>query len=153
MPNLYVLVGVPGSGKSTWVQNQLWSKDCAIISTDDYVSAYARSVNKTYSEVFDFFMPEAVKLMTAAVLDAKEKQKDIIWDQTSTTINSRLKKLRMLPEYYSIAIVFNTPSTKELRKRLANRPGKNIPWEVVSNMIRSFELPTEEENFKEIWYV
>ena len=31
MPKLYMLVGVPGSGKSTWVKNQeFWMYDCLI---------------------------------------------------------------------------------------------------------------------------
>jgi predicted kinase len=153
MPKLYVLVGVPGSGKSTWIQTQDWAKNCAIISTDDYVSAYARSVGKTYSEVFDFFMPEAVKLMTDAVIRAKRENKDIIWDQTSTTKASRIKKFRMLPNYYKIAVVFPTPDAKELTKRLNSRPGKIIPSEVVDKMILNFEVPTDSEGFKEIWYV
>ena len=52
VPKLYVLVGVPGSGKSTWVANQQWTEDCARVSTDEYVEMYAQSVGKTYTEVF-----------------------------------------------------------------------------------------------------
>ena len=53
MAKMYVLVGVPGSGKSTWVKSQDWAAECAYISTDGFVDEYAASVNKTYSEVFD----------------------------------------------------------------------------------------------------
>ena len=52
MPKMYVLVGVPGSGKSTWATTQEWFKDCAYISTDKIVERYARFRKKTYSEVF-----------------------------------------------------------------------------------------------------
>ena len=27
MPTVYVLVGIPGSGKSTWISQQDWAKD------------------------------------------------------------------------------------------------------------------------------
>jgi predicted kinase len=59
----------------------------------------------------------------------------------------------MLPDYYPIAIVFATPEEKELKRRLNNRPGKEIPDSVVQKMIDEFVMPTEEEGFKEIWRV
>jgi predicted kinase len=152
MAKCYQMVGVPGSGKSTWIFNQEWANDCVIVSTDDFVQAYARSVGKTYSEVFDEFMPEAVNLMAKQVVEAREMGKDIIWDQTSTTIKSRARKFNMLPDYEHVAVVFETPSRIELRRRLNSRPGKEIPDVVVEGMIMSFEMPTEAEGFKEIWY-
>jgi predicted kinase len=154
MNKLYVLVGVPASGKSTWVKNQLWANDCVIVSTDHFVENYARDTGKTYSEVFQEYMPKAVELMANQVVHAREQKKDIIWDQTSTTIATRAKKFRMLPDYYKIAVVFKTPPTPELQRRLSSRPGKNIPWEVVSNMAQQLETepPTMEEGFNEIWY-
>lgn len=152
MPKVYVLVGVPGSGKSTWASNQEWATDCAYVSTDVIVEKFAAEQNKTYSEVFEKFMPTAVDLMVDQVLLAKLQNKDIIWDQTSTTVLSRKKKFRMLPTYRHIAIVFKTPNENELMKRLANRPGKTIPWNVVSDMIKNFEMPTIEEGYDEIWY-
>jgi len=152
MPTCYQLVGVPGSGKSTWIATQTWLNDCVIVSTDAHVEKYAAAVGKTYSEVFDEYMPTAVKLMTQDVVNARERELDVIWDQTSTTVNSRKKKFKMLPDYYHIAVTFKTPSTSELKQRLANRIGKNIPWSAVSSMIDNYEIPSETEGFKEIWY-
>lgn len=150
-PKLYVLVGVPGSGKSTWVNNQEWAKDCAYISTDKFVDEEAKRQGKTYNDVFDDYMKTATQLMANEVIAARESVKDIIWDQTSTTVKSRARKFRMLPDYYAIAVVFPTPEGEEHKRRL-NRPGKNIPAHVMKNMIEGFEMPTEEEGFKEIWY-
>jgi predicted kinase len=155
MNKLYVLVGVPGSGKSTWIKNQNWSKDIPVVSTDKFVEDYAKEQGKTYSEVFDEYMPIAVKLMANQVLICQVNKLDIIWDQTSTSISTRAKKIRMLPEYYKIAVVFKTPTTSELQKRLASRPGKTVPWEVVSDMAQKLETepPSKDEGFDEIWYV
>ncbi len=152
MPKLYVLIGVPGSGKSTWIKNQDWADECVIVSTDNFVEEYAASVGKTYSEVFKEYMPTAVDLMAKQVVRCRENGNNIIWDQTSTTVNSRKRKFNMLPDYYAIAVVFKTPELAELRTRLASRPGKNIPWNVVSGMIEHFDMPSEEEGFEEIWY-
>ena len=153
MPKCYQLVGVPGSGKSTWISKQDWTVTCAKISTDKWVEIYAKEVGLTYSEVFEAFMPMAVELMAKEVVAARELGRDIIWDQTSTTVKSRAKKFNMLPDYEHIAVVFETPEHKELMCRLMSRPGKEIPEQIVASMIAGFEMPTKEEGFKEIWYV
>lgn len=152
MPTLYVLVGVPASGKSTWIANQTWAKDCVVTSTDKFVDEYAISKNKTYSEVFNAFMPKAIEYMLEDVRKAREAGNDIVWDQTSTTVASRLKKIRMLKDYRKIAVVFKIPEAAELQRRLKSRPGKDIPGYVMKTMIDGFQIPTLEEGFDEIWH-
>lgn len=93
----------------------------------------------TYSEVFTDFMPTAIGLMAEEVITARELNRDIIWDQTSTTIKSRKKKFLMLPDYHAIAVVFKTPTTKELEFRLQSRSGKIVPKHVVQSMIDNWE--------------
>jgi len=156
MPKCYQLIGVPGSGKSTWYKNQDWlgedKKDHKYVSTDQHVEGYAQDQGKTYSEVFEEYMPTAVKQMMINVNMASALQMDIVWDQTSTTVKSRIRKFNALPDYEHIAVVFETPNRIELKRRLDSRPGKEIPWVVVEGMLASFEMPTEDEGFKEIWY-
>jgi predicted kinase len=148
----YQLVGVPGSGKSTWISNQDWALGLTVVSTDMWVEIYAKEQGKTYSEVFTEYMPTAVDLMAEQVVFAREHGHTIIWDQTSTTVASRAKKFRMLPDYEHIAVVFRTPERSELDVRLSGRPGKHIPKNVVDAMIDGWQEPSEEEGFKEIWY-
>ena len=151
MSKVYILVGVPASGKTTWLMNQSWIVGMEYVSTDFYVEKFAKRLGKTYNEVFDDVMPRAVRLMTRAVNRARAAGRDIIWDQTNTTVKSRAKKFRMLPDYQHIAVVFDTPEPNEHARRLAGRPGKSIPDHVVRSMIDNFEMPTEQEGFKEIW--
>jgi len=152
---LYVLVGVPGSGKSSWHCDQEWLQHAAYISTDRYVEEYAKNIGKTYSEVFKEVMPKCVEHMTGDVVHACEASRDIVWDQTSTTVASRQKKFAMLPDYYAIAVVFRTPPRDELDRRLQSRydSGKIIPQAVIDSMIENWQEPTLEEGFREIWYV
>jgi predicted kinase len=149
----YQLIGVPAAGKSTWIKSQDWAKDLPVVSTDNFVEAYAKEQGKTYNEVFKDYMPIAVRLMANQALVCQANGLDVIWDQTSTTVKSRMKKFNTLPKYEHIAVVFKTPDEEELARRLASRPGKNIPDNVMRTMINGFEMPTEEEGFKEIWYV
>ena len=153
MPKCYQLIGVPAAGKSTWINSQNWIGGMEYVSTDHHVHAYAKEQGKTYEDVFKDYMPTAVDLMAAEVVAAREAGRDVLWDQTSTTVKSRARKFNMLPNYEHIAVVFTTPAIAVLKERLANRVGQPIPWEVVQGMIDNFEYPTDEEGFKEIWRV
>jgi predicted kinase len=153
VPKCYQLIGVPGAGKSTWIKDQIWALGLTVVSTDAFVEDYARAQGKTYSEVFTDYMPTAVNLMAEQVVRARELGHTVIWDQTSTTIASRAKKFRMLPDYEHVAVVFRTPEHTELMRRLESRweSGKIIPEHVIASMIASWEEPTLDEGFKEIW--
>lgn len=154
MPKAYILIGIPGSGKTTWIGHQKidWDKT-AYISTDKYVDQQAIKQGKTYSEVFNDSMKEALEQMVKDVHIAVKDNKDIFWDQTSTSILSRKRKFNMLTGYEMIAVVFPTPEQGELDRRLKNRPGKVIPDDVIKNMIDNFEHPTYEEGFDKIMYL
>ena len=153
MPKCYQMIGVPGSGKSTWIRNQDWALGLTVISTDAFVEAYAAQQGKTYNQVFQDYMPQAVDLMAEQVVFARNHGHSVIWDQTSTTVASRRKKFRMLPDYEHIAVVFGTPEPAELARRLAGRPGKSIPDHVMLSMLQNLKEPTLEEGFQEIWHV
>lgn len=153
MPTCYQLVGVPGVGKSTWIKTQTRLLGLTIVSTDYWVEQYAKSVDATYSEVFEVAMPYAIEQMLESVRLAQKFNQNIIWDQTSTTIASRRKKFNMLPNYDHIAVVFITPDRSELDVRLSGRPGKHIPKNVVDSMIAGFQMPTLAEGYKDIHVV
>ena len=153
MPKCYQMIGVPGSGKSTWIRNQIWALGLTVVSTDTFVEDYARAQGQTYNEVFQDYMPRAVDLMAQQVVFAREHGHSVIWDQTSTTVASRRKKFHMLPDYEHVAVVFGTPEPVELARRLAGRPGKLIPDHVMLSMLQNLKEPTLEEGFQEIWHV
>lgn len=151
MTTLYVLVGVPGSGKTTWIGHQSFDwDDTVVISTDRYVEQYAIAMNKTYSDVFKEYMPTAVDKMAQAAVDAFKANKVVVWDQTSTSVSTRAKKLRMTPSHYTkIAVVFKTPR-KDIHDKFLNRPGKEIPTDVIQDMISNFVYPTLDEGFDKV---
>jgi predicted kinase len=149
-----MLIGVPGSGKSTWIKNQDFDWDTTVVaSTDNYVDKIAAERGLTYNDVFNDVMHSAVTYMVGTVNDAVDKGLDIVWDQTNTTRASRRKKFPMLPGYRVIAVVFRTPPFRVLQQRLNSRPGKNIPPHVVKSMVVNFEIPTLDEGFDDIIFV
>lgn len=109
MPKLYMLIGVPGSGKSTWIKNQTWSDKTVVASSDRFIDDYAEKEGKTYNDVFKDYAPIAMRLMENQVLVAQANGCDIVWDQTNMSAKSRAKKLAMLEGYEKVAVVFATP--------------------------------------------
>jgi predicted kinase len=151
MPTLSMLVGVPSSGKSTWVKSQRFDPDTVIASTDDIIEREAAAQGKTYSEVFRMVVKRATREMNQLVRQAVAQDQNLVWDQTNTTVKSRASKLAAIPDHYrKIAVFFPTPEPKELDRRLATRPGKTIPWNIVQGMASQLEAPTVDEGFDEV---
>ena len=150
MPKLYMLVGVPGSGKSTWVKNQKF-EDVIIASSDAYIDTVAAVKGKTYSEVFSREIGKATDFCKAQVNTAIELGKDLVWDQTNTMAKGRKYKLQQFgDEWLKVAVFFPTPDMPELERRLKSRVGKDIPRNIMQGMIDALEMPTLSEGFDEI---
>ena len=153
MPKLYMLIGVPASGKSTWREQFFETNRAMIISTDDTLEDIAATQNKTYNDVFKDNIKFANKLMDIHMRVALESDMDIVWDQTNLTVKSRKGKLDKVPEHYEkIAVVFLTPEDAEWQRRL-DRPGKSIPQNILMGMKSSMEFPDPEEGFDRIQVV
>jgi len=153
MPIAYILIGVPGSGKSTWVDKYEFNTDVVHISSDYYIDEYADLHSTTYTLVFNDYAPTATKLMFDEALEAIRSGMNIVWDQTNTTISSRRKKLAMLKDYQKIAVLFKTPKPEILKKRLDSRSHwKEIPDSVIKDMIEKFQEPSKTEGFDDIWF-
>jgi predicted kinase len=147
-----MLIGVPASGKSTWIDKQKFDpEDTVILSTDKFIDAEARAQGKTYTEVFKGAIKRATQIMKADLQMAIQDGQNLVWDQTNVTVKSRADKLNMVPDTYrKVAVFFPTPANAELARRLASRPGKTIPANVVMAMASQLETPSESEGFNEI---
>ncbi len=151
LPILFMLVGIPGSGKSTWAQkyiNNLPSNEWVIASSDSIIEELAKVKGTTYTEEFKINAKYGIQECIKSVQQAISLEKNIIWDQTNLTKKSRAAKLALFPESYSKYYYrFETPEPEELEKRLASRPDKFIPQHVIESMISSLEEPSLEEGF------
>lgn len=150
-----MLIGVPGSGKSTWIQNQNFNfNNTVIVSTDNIIEDRAVAKGLTYSDIFQDEIKSATAEMNDSLKAAIAQQKDIVWDQTNLTKKTRRPKLMQFPiEYEKIAVFFVTPDDVELQRRLGNRPGKTIPANVLLGMKSQLQLPQLDEGFDYIEYV
>lgn len=150
-PTVYMLIGVPGSGKSTYIRTNKMLKGLPVVSSDTYIEAYAKLSEKTYDEVFEKAIGPATDYVNSALEHCIKNNKSFIWDQTNLSRSSRRRKLAMIPRHWQkIAVVFKMPHKDELERRLANRAGKTIPKDIMSKMIDQFEPPNASEGFDRI---
>lgn len=153
-PICFMLVGVPGSGKSTWAANLLEDSQTVLLSTDAYIEQMANAVGKTYGEVFESTIKEATSWMKKQRDAAIANAKNIVWDQTNLTIKSRRPKLDALREagYDVIAVVFEIPD-EELKARREAREkatGKTIHPSILEQMGKDYQRPTRVEGFQKV---
>jgi predicted kinase len=150
MPELVMLCGIPCSGKSTYVEKlkklDYW-KDAVVLSTDNYIEKEAQSLGLTYNQIFDDVISDATRELELAFIEAKDKGKNIIWDQTNLSIKARKKKLAKLPSLYARGVIYFDITLEEALRRNENREGKYIPKSVLKRMYHQFEVPTIEEGF------
>ena len=158
--DLYLLIGVPASGKTTYREQISESSSFTVISTDDEIERYANDQSKTYDEVFEERISTATAMSTRQFSEALNRQDSkILIDRTNLTPKSRKQWVQRAKKngYRVWAIVFRPPATpeqhSEWRRRLRNRPGKTIPNHVLTNMLTTFTLPTPDEGITKIVHV
>lgn len=161
MPQFFMLVGAPGSGKSTWTRNFLSKTDdeYAVISSDDIIVEWGKLLdpNMTYTDAFrKVDMKKVQAELNSRLMAATADLKNIIWDQTNLTAKSRRGRTSRIPKLYRKTCVVFKVQHDELFRRLEKRAqeeGKHIPKKVIDDMIKTFEEPDESEGFDRIIYV
>lgn len=158
-----ILVGVPGSGKSTWLENQeeLEMDDTFIASTDDIIEEVATALyGMTYNEGFKDLIGFAEKVMWRDLKLIAEDGDTVYIDRTNLSAKSRKKFIDFLKPYgYEFeCVVFPMPGSdllpeEEWSRRLDSRPGKTIPNHILSSMIEHYEAPQESEGFSKITFI
>jgi len=143
-----ILIGLPGAGKSTYRRQYLggWLP----LSTDDIIEDICCEYATTYSESFSDLIGYAQKVFDRDFEFAvNSKFGMIVIDRTNLSRKSRKHFIDKLKKagYHIEAVVIPIPDEEEWKRRLASRPGKFIPTEVIRSMMSKFEMPTTSEGF------
>lgn len=151
-PVLLVLVGIPGSGKSTWAEKLMAASDrqFVVVSSDLVIDQLAKRDGITYSESHDKYLMLAIGIAERDFRESLAAGKNIIHDKTNVSRSRRETILQDLPnQYIKVAVVFDVPD-KVLEKRLADRAkatGKSIPKDVVKEFFSAWQSPSKAEGF------
>ena len=152
-PSYIMLVGVPGSGKSTFIKHFKESFDIKIhiASTDDLLEVEAARMGLTYSDAF-FKVSQKIlkKEMENEIKKSIDCNTTIIHDQTNMSVKARRTKLSVIPGHYKRFCLDFKVDKLILKQRLDERAeltGKVIPPFVMSNMFSQYQVPTKEEGF------
>lgn len=144
---LYVLVGAPGSGKSTYANKNLKNDNTIILSSDELRQELLGDVNNQENNRLVF--TELFKRMRKALFAGK----DVVIDATNINkavrfnILKRVKGLNIL----RIALVFKT-DIQTCYAYDASRT-RTVGKQVIDKFFKLYEEPTIEEGFDEVRFV
>ena len=155
------MVGVSGSGKSTWVNSH---KEYIVCSTDFVIEQLAEKMGISYTEAFNYIQnKKKFDYITTKFFEKIHEcilnDKDFVIDRTHLKRNIRISLINELKTFAIengkhlelFAVSFELPKTT-IFERLKNREktGKFIPKEVILEQINSFDIPTTDEGFDAI---
>ena len=153
--NLFLMTGVPGAGKSSWLENNFVEDRDYIISRDAIRFSMLKDSDKYFAkedEVFDTF----VKYIQES-LDNPKVPENIYCDATHITEGSRNKLLDALDlsNVKNITCIVVHPSLDKTLERNEQRTGRAyVPRGVVRRMYYQFERPENDTKYpKNVIYV
>lgn len=146
MSKMYMVIGAPGCGKSTYIQNHL--KENELVISRDKIRFGMLNDNDEYFSKEKEVYNEFIKQIDAAIAaDAT-----FYVDQTSLNGAARNKlfsRLKKKPD--KVIGIYFTTSLDTILQRNAQRTGRAlVPEDAVINMFNSLTKPTLEEGFDEI---
>lgn len=149
-PTLYLPVGLPGSGKTTWVTAHL--PQIKRLSTDDLLISRAEAEGLSYREAYLQHGRWSAKTLCQQWTLAAQNGEDVIIDQTNLTVASRWRKLIDFPDHHKVAIFFDIPVDLAIQrvKARAKANGHDVPVQDIHAMWDRMESPFERD-FDEVW--
>jgi predicted kinase len=142
---IYILCGVPGSGKSTWAREQINKLDGkGIIISRDVIRFSMLGDDDAYFAHEDAVFDEFIKKIQEAIND--EEHTSIFIDATHLNEKNRnkvLSRIWRMGDDVVIGVYFDIPLEECLRRNALRTGRALVPETVIKNMYESLTKPLE----------
>ena len=144
MLKCYVMVGIPGAGKSTEAGRIAERENAIVVSSD----AIKKEVNGDEADQSN--LEKVFEIVTERVEKALSEKRNVVIDSANTTVFGRESWIDKLASYEAetIAVYMKTPFELCL-KRQALRERK-VPEEVIMKMRATLTVPSYSEGWDDI---
>lgn len=147
-PIIYVTVGIPGSGKSTWAEMHRDELNAIVHSSDNIRSELLGNINdQTQND-------KVFRILHRRIKDDLKAEKNVVYDATNLSRKNRMHFLKS--ELKGIdcekaCILFATPWEEALARNFAR--DRQVPEDVMVKMYRNYETPWFSDGFDDIQIV
>lgn len=144
MTKLFLMIGLPASGKSTLAEQISKSEDAEIVSSDNIrKELYGdENIQGDNNKVF--------RILQERIINGLKNNKNMIYDATNISYKTRIAFLQRLNklEVEKIAIMVATPYEDCLIRN--SQRERKVPEEVIKRMYNNFYVPQYFEGFDDI---
>jgi len=148
---LYIAVGLPGSGKSTYSKNFIKDKDIEYLSSDELRAVYGKS------EEDQIVTPLVFGHIKRKVDEFLKDGKNVLVDATNVNRKERSDYIKTAKKYGAkvVAIVFkmDRQGLIDRNKKRGEQGGRVVPDWVIDKMLAKFEEPSYDEGIDVMIYV
>jgi len=148
---LYITVGLPGSGKSTYAKNFIKDKDVEYLSSDELRAKFGSG------ETDQTCTNQVFAHIKRTVDEFLKDGKNVLVDATSVNRKERSDYIKTAKKYDAkvVDIVFkmDRQSLIERNKKRGEQGGRVVPTFVIDKMLAKYEEPSYSEGIDVIIYV
>lgn len=146
MKTLYVCVGIPGCGKSSWTDGFIKDKSSVVVINMDTIR-FQVTGNHSDQSKNGVVAGKAMSMLAESMVTGV---KDIVWDNTTISVKYRKPLISLAKEYGYRVIAVHFEVSLEVAKLRNSARTRVVPVDVLDRMFNSLAPPSLSEGFTEI---